>query len=170
MWFQDRLPVGCPKATEYLLVWSWELQIGIIFWTMRTLCSNGFTQVHRSSCCLAEWALLIYISASTNKRKPILTLSNRINISTQHCPIVPACIHCMAKTLLLACVATNASRACSVCKSLCKNYCSVCSEMENDNIVALCGLKSKQGSVCIVKHIYNQWYTLPRKHAYSEVA
>ena len=26
--------------------------------------------------------------------------------------------------------------------------------MENDNIFALCGLKSKQGSACIVKHIY----------------
>ena len=37
-----------------------------------------------------------------------------------------------------------------------ENYCSVCSEMENDNIVALCGLKSKQGSACIVKHIYHQ--------------
>ena len=30
----------------------------------------------------------------------------------------------------------------------------VCSEMENGNIVALC--LSMHGSACIVKHIYNQ--------------
>ena len=51
-------------------------------------------------------------------------------------------------------------RSCSVCKSPCKNYCTVCSEIANDSIVALCGLKSKQGSACIVKHIYDQWYTV----------
>ena len=36
----------------------------------------------------------------------------------------------------------------------------VCSEIANGRIVALCGLKSKQGSACIVKHIYDQWYTV----------
>ena len=40
-------------------------------------------------------------------------------------------------------VATYASRSCSVCKCPCKNYCTVCSEMANGSIVALCGLKFK---------------------------
>ena len=41
------------------------------------------------------------------------------------------------------CTATYASRLCSVCRSPCKNCCSVCSDASNGIIVALCGLRSK---------------------------
>ena len=51
------------------------------------------------------------------------------------------------------CTATYASRLRSVCRSPCKNCCSVCSDASNGKIVALCGLRSKQGSNCLVKHI-----------------
>ena len=51
------------------------------------------------------------------------------------------------------CTATYASRLCSVCRSPWKNCCSVCSDASNGKIVALCGLRSKQGSNCLVKHI-----------------
>ena len=93
--------------------------------------------------------LYLYTSVQVPINVNLLALSNRINMKHFHTTLP----HPLYDKNSATCVATNASRACSVCKSLCKNYCSVCSEMENDNIVALCGLKSKQGSACIVKHI-----------------
>ena len=65
--------------------------------------------------------------------------------------ITPLSLHPLYGKNSASCVAINASRACSVWKSLCKNYCTLCSEMENGSIVAFCELKSKQGSACIVQ-------------------
>ena len=51
------------------------------------------------------------------------------------------------------CTGTYASRLCSICRNPCKNYCKDCSDTAKNQIVSLCGLKSKQGSTCLVKHI-----------------
>ena len=51
------------------------------------------------------------------------------------------------------CTGIYASRLCSICRNPCKNYCKVCSDTAKNQIVSLCGLKSKQGSTCLVKHI-----------------
>ena len=59
----------------------------------------------------------------------------------------------LLKIIQKVCTATYASRLCSVCRSPCKKCCSVCSDASNGKIVALCGLRSKQGSSCLVKHI-----------------
>ena len=48
---------------------------------------------------------------------------------------------------------TRVLRRCSNCSSLASYYCTVCSNVEQDKIVSVCGLASKRpGSVCIVKH------------------
>ena len=51
--------------------------------------------------------------------------------------------------------ATYANRLCTICKSPCKYLCRVCSNTSKGSIVAMCGLKSKNGSSCITKHILN---------------
>ena len=89
---------------------------------------------------------------STNERKRTQAQQQDSNETLPH-NITPLSLHDKNSA---SCVATYVSRSCSVCKSPCKNYCTVCSEIANGSIVALCGLKSKQGSACIVKHIYNQ--------------
>ena len=53
------------------------------------------------------------------------------------------------------CVATYANRSFAICKSPCKYHCQVCSDTIKGNIVAVCGLKSKNGSACITRHIMN---------------
>ena len=93
---------------------------------------------------------------STNKRKRTHATQQQDSHETLPHNIAPLSLHPLYDKNSASWVATYASRACSVCKSPCKNYCTVCSEMANGSIVALCELKSKHGSACIVKHIYNQ--------------
>ena len=54
-------------------------------------------------------------------------------------------------------VSTNsghrALRRCSVCSSLASYFCTICSNVEHGQIVSICGLSSKRGSSCLVRHI-----------------
>ena len=54
--------------------------------------------------------------------------------------------------------ATYANRLCTICKSPCKYLCRVCSDTSKGSIVAMCGLKSKNGCSCITKH--NEYPTI----------
>ena len=83
---------------------------------------------------------------SINKRKRTHADQQQDSHETLPHNFAPLSLHPFNDKNSAFCVATYASRACSVCKSPCKNYCTVCSEMANGNIVALCGLKSKHGS------------------------
>ena len=84
----------------------------------------------------------------TNKRKRTHSQQKDSNETLPH-SIALVSLHPLYNKNSASWVATYVSRACSVCKSLCKNYCTVCSEMANGSIVTLCGLKSKQGSVSV---------------------
>ena len=44
-------------------------------------------------------------------------------------------------------------RRCKMCGGGCKYYCKGCSNPDNNILVPLCGLNSKDGSACIMKHI-----------------
>ena len=44
-------------------------------------------------------------------------------------------------------------RRCRICGGGCKYYCKGCSSQDNNILVPLCGLKSKNESACIMKHI-----------------
>ena len=41
----------------------------------------------------------------------------------------------------------------TMCGGGCKYYCKGCSNPDNNILVSLCGLKSKNGSTCVRKHI-----------------
>ena len=45
----------------------------------------------------------------------------------------------------------RALRRCSVCSSLASYFCTI--NVEHGQIVSICGLSSKRGSNCLVKHI-----------------
>ena len=49
--------------------------------------------------------------------------------------------------------AHRALRRCSVCSSLASYFCTICSNVECGQIVSICGLSSKRGSSCLVRHI-----------------
>ena len=44
-------------------------------------------------------------------------------------------------------------RRCTVCGGNCKYYCKGCSNPDKNILIPLCGLKSKNGSGCMMKHI-----------------
>ena len=100
------------------------------------------TKTSHSDCTEAVAEALL---TCTNKCKRTHSQQQDLNETLPH-NIAPLSLHPLYDKNSASWVTTYASRACSVCKSPSKNYCTVCSEMANGSIVALCGLKSKQGS------------------------
>ena len=60
-------------------------------------------------------------------------------------------------------------RRCRMCGGGCKYYCKGCSSPDNNILVPLCGLKSKNGSTCIMMHIQCDMFKQKRICLYDSV-
>ena len=85
-----------------------------------------------------------------------LLLQNSVGIQAIHARVLTenaALPHNILPLSSLPMYNKNSEQCTSICRNPCKNYYKVCSDTAKNQIVSMCGLKLKQSSRCLVKHI-----------------